>query len=190
MRPADNPFRADRIKGLRYRPQGWTWEDLVNRLQRLNYRAAIVGAHGSGKTRLMQELGARLKEQGLRVSAFRISPGSKVLPRGLVKSLRIGGDHRHLILLDEADQLSAGSRLVLRLLSRRAAGLIVTSHGAAALPTLVGCAASLELLEDILFELVGHELSAIRELSRRLFREHQGNVREVLRALYDVYADK
>ena len=190
MRPADNPFRADRIDRVRYRPQGWTWEAMLDRLQRLTYCAAIEGPYGSGKTRLLKELVARLEERGFYVSLFRVSPEETSLPTELLKRLLFGRLSRHILLLDEADRLSTFSRLVLRLLSRRASGLIVTSHEPGILPLLVECKSSPELLDEILAELVGQETNALRELSRHLFREHHGNIRDVLRALYDLYAER
>jgi hypothetical protein len=190
IRPADNPFRADRIDRVRYRPQGFTWDELLNRLRRLDYRAAIEGGYGSGKTRLLKELAARLEERGFRVSVVRIGSESRSFPGGLLRVLLSAKSPDRIVLLDEADRLSAFPLMVLRLLSRRLGGLVVTSHEPGILPLLVECKASPELLDEILAELVGQETDALRQWSRRLFREHGGNMREVLRALYDVYSDK
>ena len=43
MRPADNPFATQQIDRVVYRPQGWTWEELLERLRIFRYRASIVG---------------------------------------------------------------------------------------------------------------------------------------------------
>src|SRR5437868_15544127 len=64
VKARDNPFAADRVLRVRYRPQGWTWEQLLARLEQLDYRGAIVGPEGRGKTTLLEDLGERLKGRG------------------------------------------------------------------------------------------------------------------------------
>lgn len=190
MRPADNPFETQRINRVHYRPQGWTWDELRERLRGLHYRAAIVGAYGSGKTRLLEELGMKLEEQGFPVALFRVSHDSSSCPKGLFRQLLFAHGAGHVILLDEADRLSTLSWLGLRILALRARGLIVTSHTYGMLPLLVECRPTVQLLDDILVELVGQERAEIRDAGRYLFHECRGNIREVLRALYNVYAEK
>jgi len=65
MRARDNPFSTDRVLRVRYRPQGVTWDALLERLEALGWRAAIVGPEGSGKTTLLEDLRPRLAERGL-----------------------------------------------------------------------------------------------------------------------------
>jgi hypothetical protein len=50
MRARDNPFAVRRVLKLRYRLSESGWDELLARLERLDHRAAIVGAEGSGKT--------------------------------------------------------------------------------------------------------------------------------------------
>jgi hypothetical protein len=190
MRPADNPFETRRINLVPYQPQGWSWEELLQRLRNLHYRAAVVGGFGSGKSRLLQELGSHLEKQGLRASMFRVGPGCSSCPEGLFMRMMVASRNSDVILLDEADRLPRHVWAFVRLLSMKAHGMIVTSHEPGLLPVLVECRTSVQLLEDILGELVGEERKTIQELSGQLFREHRGNIREVLRALYDVYAER
>jgi hypothetical protein len=65
-RAIDNPFSVDHVLRVRFRPQGCSWDDLMSRLARLNYRAAVVGPRGSGKTTLLEDLGPLLEARGFR----------------------------------------------------------------------------------------------------------------------------
>jgi hypothetical protein len=79
MRARDNLFSADRVLQVRYRLEGITWEELLRRLERLGYRAAIAGEEGTGKTTLLEELGARLEARQGRARLVRVEGGR--LPR-------------------------------------------------------------------------------------------------------------
>jgi hypothetical protein len=56
VKARDNPFAVERVLGIHYRPQDGTWDDLLARLTALDYRAAIVGGHGTGKSTLLDDL--------------------------------------------------------------------------------------------------------------------------------------
>jgi MoxR-like ATPase len=60
----ENPFRADRVLACRYRPQSVGWDELIDRIQRHRYRAAIIGPEGTGKTTLLEDLAPRLDAMG------------------------------------------------------------------------------------------------------------------------------
>ncbi|MCU0915380.1 MAG: hypothetical protein MUC88_12565, partial [Planctomycetes bacterium] len=55
------------------------------------------------------------------------------------------------------------------------------------LPTLLECSTSPALLETIVDELQPHPVTPVRSLND-LYERHQGNLRECLRELYDLYA--
>jgi len=42
-RPDDNPFRSEIIDRIPFRPQGCTWDELLERLDSLRWMAEIVG---------------------------------------------------------------------------------------------------------------------------------------------------
>ena len=86
-------------------------------------------------------------------------------------------------LVDGADLLGAREWRRLQAQRRR---LIVTSHRAGLLPTLIACSTTPELLADIARDLAGNSLEPRRV--QELFRRHGGNVREALRELYESYA--
>jgi len=191
MRARDNPFGAQRLLTLRYRLSGLSWDELLARLAALGHRAALVGPHGHGKTTLLEDLGVRLEERGFRLRAATLHAGDRRLSADQESFLFTALTARDCLLLDGAEQLNALSwrRLVRR--SRPAGGLVVTSHRAGLLPTLFECRTTPELLRDLVRELLGAEAEELQphldELYAQLFTRHGGNLREVLRELYDLH---
>ena len=41
MKARDNPLSTDRVLAIRYRPQGWTWPQLLSRLEAMEGAARI-----------------------------------------------------------------------------------------------------------------------------------------------------
>lgn len=178
MRPADNPFAAHRLEALRFRSAETSVPGLAARLGRGSGRGAIVGPKGSGKTTLLLELAGELGARGTRVVLFRPNAGERVAPPAA------GPDDA--LLVDGAGRLGPLSWLRLLVRSRRPALLIVTSHRATILPTLVRCAPTPDLAEELAAEL--SDDPAFRPLARAAFARRGGNVREALRDLYDAAA--
>ena len=73
MRARDNPFRTDRVLAVRYRLDQGTFDGLLDRLDALGRRAAIVGPKGSGKTTLLEDLAPRLRDRGFTVRELRLN---------------------------------------------------------------------------------------------------------------------
>jgi len=187
MNARENPFASAHLHCLRFRPQRTTWEALMARLAELNYRAAILGPDGSGKTTLLEDLGPRLEARGFGVKRLRLTAAQQTFPRGVLKSFLSDLSPNDVILFDGADHMRRLRWFWFRRRSRRAAGLIVTSHRRGLLARLVECATSAELLEELVRELIGPEAAAGEEIPR-LYERHKGNLREALRELYDRYA--
>jgi hypothetical protein len=182
VRARDNPFAVQRVLAIRYRLSGTTWEELLARLESLRFRAALVGPHGHGKTTLLEDLGARLTGQGLRVRTVTLHEGDRRLDGAQRKILFHDLAPSDVLLLDGAEQLGHLPWFEVRTRTRPAGGLIVTSHRPGLLPTLHECRTTPELLAEIVGELAGEA----RETGE-LFARHGGNVRESLRELYDLW---
>jgi hypothetical protein len=204
MRARDNPFSTDRVLKVRYKLRGLTWDHLLDRLARLGYRAALVGPEGSGKTTLLEDLAPRLAERGLNPVPLRIeaTPCSRRREEahavGAGPPLHGGGNEltqrlaqltaRDVILCDGAEQLSAFAWWRFSKLSRQVGGLVITAHGEGLLPTLHRCVTTPELLRELIEDLLGERGSGLPVAVSELFARHQGNLRDALRELYDLFA--
>jgi hypothetical protein len=186
MRAADNPFTVQKVQRIRYRLSDQAWEGLQERLARLRYRAAIVGPHGRGKTTLLEDLAPRLEALGFRIRSMMLHTGNRLLTREQKEILFRHLSPLDLLCVDGAEQLSRIAWLALLARSQSAGGLVVTSHRPGLLPTLLECETSPELLEGIVRDLVGLEADGLQ--IQELFARHDGNVREALREMYDVWA--
>jgi len=186
MRARDNPFSTDRVLRVRYRLDGTTWPELMGRLAALNYRAAIVGPHGSGKTTLLEDVAPRIAALGYRVKTLLLNESHHSFERDLLTRFYAELHPRDIILFDGAEQLGTLAWQLFKFNTRRAAGLIITTHSPGRLATLIQCRTSPKLLGQITCEILGSETTAPEIES--LFTRNRGNLREALRELYDVYA--
>jgi energy-coupling factor transporter ATP-binding protein EcfA2 len=187
MKARENPFAVERIQAIRYRPLDTTIESLVARLQELRYRAALVGPEGSGKTTLLEDLQQVLARRGFPTRLIFVNDTAH-LDRPACQRLLAELTPDRILLLDGADLLRRWdwSRIKRGTLAR-AGGLVVTAHHPGLLPTLLECSTSPALLETIVDELQPHPVTPVRSLND-LYERHQGNLRECLRELYDLYA--
>jgi len=113
MRARDNPFVADRLESIRYRFAGTSLDELLSRLEEMNYRGAIVGPEGSGKTTLLEDLRQALEGKGLRTKLLFVndaSPLSGLQCRRFLSELA----RQELVLLDGADAIPRSPWLLLR----------------------------------------------------------------------------
>lgn len=190
MRARDNPFKTDSVLGVRYRLRDRTWEELLGQLRRLGYRAAVVGPHGSGKTTLLEDLEPRLASLGFSVIRLRLDDETRRFERGFLRSLFRNLGERDLLLFDGAEQMGRLAWRRFKSGAKRAGGLIITSHRRGRLPTLIECETSPELLGEIIRELIGGEAEARCGMAEKLHAKHQGNLRDALREMYDMYSQR
>lgn len=188
MRARDNPFATERVLRLRYQfPTADSWPVLMARLASLNYRAAIVGPLGSGKTTLLEDLGGRLQNRGFRIHSIFLNDQDNAYPLKFMRTVARRLTSNDIILLDGCEQLNLFNWLRFRWDTRRAGGLIVTTHHPSRLPQLWQCETNPELLNNLIHQLLNRtaSITSASEI-RRLYKSHDGNLREALRELYDI----
>lgn len=189
MRACDNPFSTDRVLEVRYQPQGKSWDELLQRLATLKYRAEITGAEGSGKTTMLEDLEVKLRDLGHSPVLIRLrqDDGSATFPslRHLLGLL----NRRNMLLFDGAEQLSFFLWRYLKIRSKAFAGLVITAHTQGRLASLIHSETSTDILEGILEELLGEGIGELKIPLESLYHSHQGNLRDALRCCYDYFAE-
>jgi hypothetical protein len=189
---AENPFSTRRVRpgAIPYRfPPGNSAARLVERLGQNGWQGQIVGPHGGGKSALVATLVAALEQSGRRTLLVELHDRQRRLPVSLRRLSLAAGT---VVIVDGYEQLARWRRFLLkRFCRRRGLGLVVTAHASAGLPDLYRTTAGLALAREIVGELLGGEAPIVTsgELGRS-FASHQGNLREVLFDLYDLYESR
>lgn len=186
MRARDNPFATAHVHRIRYQFDGLTWDQFLHRLAQAQYRGAIVGPEGMGKSTLLRDLQQGLAERGFEPVPLRLTQESRRFSGEMLHHLASTLAARHVVLLDGAEQMNAWAWWRFRRCVRRAGGMIITAHRRGLLPTVLECRTSPDLVLDIVTRLLGEDRTIDRDEVMRLHRFHGGNVREVLRELYDI----
>lgn len=188
VKARDNPFRVERVRTFRYRPLDSSWDELLQRLERAEFRGALVGPEGSGKTTLLEDIAERLQSLGrpsrwLQIRRETRRDGGRLVDQFLQAALT-----EDVLLVDGVEQLGPMDWRRLRRGSRVHAGLVITTHAPGRLATLIECRTSVRLLEQMVAELAPEAIERLRPGLRALFARHAGNVRLCLRELYDCVA--
>ncbi len=162
-------------------------EAVVERLKSQNWCGQILGEHGSGKSTLLATLTPLLEAAGKSVLAFKMGPGERRLPRIERAALTPATQ----IVIDCYEQLLWWSKWQVRKLAWRAgAGLLVTAHEDVGLPTVYETKPSEEVALAVVGELTaGQAVDVSQEKVRAAYQAVEGNVRETLFRLYDVYSE-
>jgi hypothetical protein len=182
----DNPFATCWTKpgAIPFRfPEGKTTEQLVTKLAAQEWWGQITGAHGSGKTTLLATLIPALTAAGRQVHEIRLHNRTRSL---FSEATEIQGG-RTLVVVDGFEQLGRFARLRLKRRCRRAgAGLLVTTHASAGLPTLIHLSPDGRLIEQLVADLCAQVPGDITRDDIAASRaSHGSNVREIFFDLYD-----
>jgi hypothetical protein len=193
VKPHENPFRADRVESIAFRPPATDGEAIWARLVKLNFRAAIVGPHGTGKTTLLDEIATRLEQMenaGQPVRREFITQDIKPQFGQFGRSWRASLDPDEIVCFDGADHLPWWVWRRVRRATQRCAGLIVTSHTPGMLEPLLETTSSPALLKALTVELLKEsavELPAEFDFDL-LYAQSNGNLRDAFRGLYHRFA--
>lgn len=186
----ENPFstRFVRPGAIPYRlPPSCDLQALASRFQSRGRLGQIVGPHGSGKSTLLADLIRLWENTGEHVVLIELHDGQRRLPLSLHALCR--DEDPTLIAVDGYEQLARRTRNSLRRFCRQhGIGLVVTTHQSMGVPDLVRCTAGLATVETIIRQLLHDDVSPITaEDIRHSFHRHDGNVREVLFEMYDLF---
>lgn len=198
MVPAkDNPFRSHRIESLDYRFPGFCWHSAAAGLQQMNWRGAILGPHGTGKTTLLIGLHKYLSIQpNMPSSQLWFVPRDRTEQTRDWVHLRSQVKSPEVLLIDGIERLSWSRRQ--ELLGRQlfwrgnpvsTYSIIATTHRRLGLPIWRRCQADDQVLESLLHELQPQATAELLAIARRLLKRNGGNVRSVFWQLYELAAN-
>ena len=188
-RPAPNPFATRHTQPGCLPPLDADGRPLdlallANRLRGLGHRGAIVGPHGSGKTNLLVHLAHLLAETVGCVGPLRARSGRDAA--GIMRVI-LRSPSGTIACIDSWEQLGWPGRLAVRAAAAwRRSGLLVTSHHATELPTLVECQTSHSLLARLVERLPDTSGIPVADIDAA-FARHGGNIRDSLGDLYDLF---
>jgi hypothetical protein len=168
---------------------GESAQAVVDRLREHAWQGEIVGPHGAGKSTLLATLSEPLSAAGRTIVLATLHQGESSLP-AVLEDWRCWSASTQVIV-DGYEQLSWWSRrrLAQRIRDRQA-GVLVTSHAPTGLPTVMTVAPRIEAVQQIVRQLVPDGNRITRDDIERLFSACDGNIREMLFQLYDVYQDR
>ncbi len=160
-------------------------QNLVAKLASQQWRGAIIGPHGSGKSTLLEALKPAIIATGRGVQAIYLHDGQRRLPRDFFKSCAI--DSNSVLIVDGYEQLGWPERLRLWFSCRATrVGLLVTSHSAVGISTLVRLFANRDLIEQLVNHLCAEVSTTITRADIAASHAcHGSNVREIFFDLYD-----
>ncbi len=189
----DNPFSTCRTRpgALPFQlPPGLSPEHLVERLRDNGWRGQIAGPHGSGKSALVASLIPAVERAGRQVLLIELHDAERRLPVDLRQVPALGP--ASLVIVDGCEQLARWNRFRLKRVCRRlGCGLLATCHRSLGLPELFRTSPSPEIACRIVERLLGDEQGLIApEEVRQRFAVRQGDLRELLFDLYDVYEER
>lgn len=187
----ENPFVVQRTDSIPFDFRDTpfaTMDEFVGHAKTTGFRGAIVGKHGRGKTTLLCGLHSHLKSVGQRDCELFFIPRDRLQQGAALRELADRGREGAIVLVDGLERVPYVARQRLISTSKQFSGFIATTHSRSRLKTLVRCRTSPEVLAAILDSLgaVDEQLK-IRAFS--LWTTHRGNVRSVLRDLYDLRAE-
>ena len=182
-----------RIQRIAYRFETGDWGSQLAALERLHFRAAIVGPQGTGKTTLLRELFVRLRSENRPRADHFFLPRKQIEQRQMVTTVQESLRQGRVVLIDGMERLPLAWRILLFCSAGADARLVVTAHRPLwcppiRLPTWIYTQSSDNALCYVLRQLEMAQPD-IETYARRRLAENGGNIRNVLRELYDNHAE-
>lgn len=174
-------------------PDGIDTHHLIAQLRSQAWWGQIVGPHGSGKSTLLCNLLPHIEHAGGCIHRFRLFEGQRRLNVTSAETRSWYGQTQ--IVVDGYEQLSRWSQFKLKqTCRRRGSGLLVTAHRSVGLPDILSTSTSLDTALQLVSRLLASHPGAPAVISNgdvaRCYERLQGNLREVLFALYDLYEQR
>jgi len=186
----NNPFAVQRTDAIPFDFSETNFanvESFYHHVRQFNFRGAILGKHGRGKTTLLCDLHSFFRDQGIN-SELVFLPRERQLQRESIDEFVQRGLGGSIILVDGIERASFLARQRVLSHSKQYGGFIATTHRTSRLRTLLHCRTSQQTLIATLDSL-GLNQPNIATAALPLLSKHGGNIRLVLRELYDQYAD-
>jgi energy-coupling factor transporter ATP-binding protein EcfA2 len=181
-----NPFNTSKIRLIPYQWREATPSQLLFSLEQNRFRGSILGPHGSGKSTLLQTLRSLLEKKGFKTVQIFLNRDSSIHTLELFRHVIFAHRTSSVLFIDGADLLSWPQWMMVRWFAFSLSGVIVTSHEQPLLPVIWRCRPERGLAQDIVRFLSG---TTVPEVAiQQLFLKHSGNMREILRELYDEYS--
>lgn len=190
MRACDNPFAMSRIERVPYLMPDCDWEGIEKRLAKNRGRGALIGPHGHGKTTLLEAIAGQLTDRGYDVSFLRFNDVDRIISPERASLIASANHPRSAVMIDGAEVLPLHRWYRIRFALRHAGFVIITAHTPGYLPALYECRTTPDTLHRVIQHVAPREAARIRNECGALHDRFNGNVREVLRHLYDRYADR
>lgn len=181
VRPAANEYLFDDEDSV---------ELILARLEAGDEQGQIVGPHGSGKSTLLCALREELVARGRQIALYELHDGQRRLP-ATAADIDLWNENT-VVIVDGYEQLSWWSRRSLKAACRRAGcGLLVTSHEDVGLTPLYFTLPDERVAQQLVAGLMqGHPPVISAADVTQQFEACEGNVREMLFRLYDLYEER
>ncbi len=187
MKARENPFRVDRVHALPFEFENDSFDLFYSRLKAAQFRGAIIGPHGTGKTTLLNEVQNQLQQAGIPHKALRLMDDGRDCNKDRIQKWLDSSSEEMVLILDSAGLLNYWDWQRVKRKAKRYAGLLITAHKPGRLPTLIELQPSVQTLIHLVRKLEP-EQSIPDDRLQELYRDCNGNLRDCFRKLYDEYA--
>lgn len=186
MKAHENPFSASAVARLRYRMGPEALRCLAERACGQIPVCAVVGPKGTGKTTLLEDLEAPLRDRGRSVHWIRLNRQSNLAERRVAKAVLAELRPGDCCLFDGGEIFSAWEWWQLRRRLQRSCGQVIASlHSPRGVPVLHRTGPDWSVVRSMVRELSGPAAGdELESVARESFLANAGNAREVFRSCY------